>query len=104
MLVLFFAICIYPRLSFAQTACCDNPACRDSASRLLKALGQSTDFLGQYFTANHPTSKNEKKEYLDSLKTAQPSNYNAIKEATRQIIDWQSVNLNRKKCIGAPGE
>jgi len=98
-LVLFLAICIYPRLSFAQTACCDNPACRDSASRLLKAFGLSTDFLGPYSTANHPTSKNEKKQFLDSLKTAQPSNYNAIKEAAKQIVDWQSVNVNRRKCM-----
>jgi len=97
--VLFLVICIYPPLLFAQTACCDDPSCRDKANQLLTSFGKATDFLGPYSAANHPTSPKEKQRFLDSLKTAQPSKYNAIKEAAKQIIDWESEDVKRRACM-----
>ena len=51
--LLFLAICIYPALLFAQTACCDDPNCHDKAKQLVTAIGKATDFLGAY-PANQP--------------------------------------------------
>jgi hypothetical protein len=97
--VLFLAICICPQLLlFAQTSCCDDPGCHDKAKQLATAIGKATEFLGAY-PNNQPVDFNGKKRFLDSLKTYQPSKYNAIKKAAKQINDWGSKDLSRRVCL-----
>jgi hypothetical protein len=97
--LLFLTICFYPQLLlFAQTACCDDPGCHDKAKQLVTAIGKATEFLGAY-PANQPVDFNGKKRFLDSLKTYQPSKYNAVKKAAKQINDWGSRDLSRRVCL-----
>lgn len=97
--VLIFSICVYPRLLFAQTACCDDPACHEKANQLVTALGKATDFLGIY-PANQPVDLDRKKQFLDSLKKAQPPKYNAIRQAAEQFNEWGSKDVSRRACLG----
>lgn len=94
----FIAICISPQLFFAQTPCCDDPGCHDKATQLVTAIGKATNFLGAY-PANQPVDFNGKKRFLDSLKTYQPSKYNAIKKATKQINDFGKDDVSRRVCL-----
>jgi hypothetical protein len=96
--VFILAICIYPRLLFAQTACCDDPTCRDKAKQVVVALGKATDFLGA-FQPIPPMDVNGKKQFLDSLKKNEPSNYNAIKNAMNGYHDFISKDASQKDCV-----
>ena len=96
--LLFLAICSYPRLSFAQTACCDNPACRDSARQVVTSLGKATDFLGVY-PSGQPVDDERKKQFIDSLKNNEPARYNAIRQAAKQFDEWGSINVSRRDCL-----
>jgi hypothetical protein len=98
--VLFLTICIYPQLLFAQIACCDDPACHDKAKQVATAIGKSVEFLGVYpGDAQLPLNDEGKKRYLDSLKKNNPSNYNTIKKAARQLNDWKSEDPSQKVCL-----
>ena len=96
--LLFLAICGYPRLSFAQTACCDNPACRDSARQVVTSLGKATDFLGVY-PSGQPVDDERKKQFIDSLKNNEPTRYNAIRQAAKQFDEWGSIEVSRRDCL-----
>jgi len=97
--VLFFlAIFSYPRLSFAQTACCENPACRDSARQVVTSLGKATDFLGVY-PSGQPVDDERKKQFIDSLKNNEPARYNTIRQAAKQFDEWGSINVSRRDCL-----
>jgi hypothetical protein len=96
--LLFLAICSYPRLSFAQTACCDNPACRDSARQVVTSLGKATDFLGVY-PSGQPVDDERKKQFIDSLKNNEPARYNAIRQAAKQFDEWGSIDVSRRDCL-----
>jgi hypothetical protein len=97
-LVLFFAICIYPQLLFAQTACCDDPACHDKAKQLVVAMGKATDFLGA-FQPTPPMDVNGKKQFLDSLKKNEPSKYDAIRKAMNEYHDFINKDESQKDCV-----
>jgi len=96
--LLFLAICSYPRLSFGQTACCDNPACRDSARQVVTSLGKATDFLGVY-PSGQPVDDERKKQFIDSLKNNEPARYNTIRQAAKQFDEWGSINVSRRDCL-----
>ena len=96
--LLFLAICGYPRLSFAQTACCDNPACRDSARQVVTSLGKATDFLGVY-PSGQPVDDERKKQFIDSLKNNESARYNTIRQAAHQFDEWGSINVSRRDCL-----
>jgi len=96
--LLFLAIFSYPRLSFAQTACCENPACRDSARQVVTSLGKATDFLGVY-PSGQPVDDERKKQFIDSLKNNEPARYNTIRQAAKQFDEWGSINVSRRDCL-----
>jgi len=96
--LLFLAICSYPWLSFAQTVCCDNPACRDSARQVVTSLGKATDFLGVY-PSGQPVDDERKKQFIDSLKNNEPARYNAIRQAAKQFDEWGSIDVSRRDCL-----
>src|SRR5262245_5570847 len=97
--LLFLAIGIYPQLLFAQTDCCIDPTCHDKAKQLVTALGKATEFLGAY-PVSQPVDVDRKKQFIDSLKKNQPSNYNAVKQAAIQFNDWGGKEVSRRDCLG----
>ena len=96
--LLFLAICSYPGLSFAQTTCCDNPICRDSARQVVTSLGKTIDFLGVY-PSGQPVDDERKKQFIDSLKNNEPARYNTIRQAAHQFDEWGSINVSRRDCL-----